>query len=475
MDQKKKKQIVILGILIAAMLIVLAAVLIISSAVRNGRKKTAENIYCIAVTFGEDPKTQKNFSWYTETETTGSIVQYYPVTAEEAKKNEFDAAKAAQTEGFSETVDTYLPHEGEEYSASASLDPKSYMRHGAFVSGLTAGTRYIYRVGDGKNWSEPAVFETAPDETVNREKGFSFIIVSDVQGYIYSDYELWGNVFDQAYKKCPEAAFAVNLGDFVERQENALVWQYYFGIPDGFGDLTTVPVAGNKDDKMFLKYFLLGSKDGVTGLNGYYSFDYMNVHFTVVNTGDGSKDLSKAQLKWLKRDLESENSVSATFRIVLIHKAPYSDRNHADDPDITALREQLLPVFDEYNVDVVMEGHDHYYFRSEPVVENGTVKAEYTTATVNSRGENVSVFTLAENAGSAAGGVFYFMPGASGVKQHSKSFREMPEILTARSELMTNPVFCICDITADHIYFFTYAVDRYRLMSSAVECWGIQK
>ncbi len=475
MDQKNKKHIMILGIVIGAMLLILVAVLVAVSVSRNSRNKLDEmDPFDIALTFGDDPKTQKNFSWYTVSGPERSIVEYYPLETGEAATDKFDRTRASSAEGFTETIDTYLPKEGDEYSASAVLEPKSFTRHAVFVSGLSAGKKYVYRVGDGTNWSSPGLFTTAPDSTVSKTEGFSFIIVSDVQGFVYSDYELWAKVFRKSSEMCSDPAFMVNLGDFVERQDNALVWKYYFDLPEGLRNVTTVPVIGNKDDKMFMKYFLLGTKDGVNGLNGYYSFDYMNVHFTVLNTGDGSKDLSKAQVKWLKRDLESANAKNAAFRVVLIHKAPYSDRNHADDSEIVEIRAQLLPVFDEYGVDVVLEGHDHYYFRSEPVTDNGTAVAGYTASVVNSRGESVNVFTLTGENG-VPGGLFYFMPGASGVKQHNKSFRDMPEILTARSIIVDDPTFCICDVTEDHIYFYTYSVDRYRSVTEVVECWGIGK
>lgn len=473
MEHSNKKHAILLIILTAIAVLTVVLVLVITN-VGRGRNGTGTELLNIAVTFGDDPCTQKNFSWYTEDDSQNAVIQYYPASESDKAGAKFETSRAVTAEGFTERLDTYIPKAGEEYSASAALEPKSYTRHAVFVTGLEPGMRYMYRIGDGKNWSDTAEFTTAPDSSVSAGNGFSFLIVSDMQGYIYSDYELWGKVFGKAMDKCGSPAFMVNLGDFVERQDNALVWNYYFGLADGIENVTTVPVAGNKEDKMFLKYFLLGSRDGITGLNGYYSFDYMNVHFTVLNTGDGTKDLSKSQVKWLKNDLSSDKAKSAAFRVVLLHKAPYSDRNHADDSEIVKIRQQLLPLFDEYGADVVLEGHDHYYFRSEPVVSDGTVKAEYESSTVSAGGEKINVFTMQKNS-SGSSGVFYFMPGASGVRQHTKEFRDMPEILTARSIILDDPTFCVCDVTEDHIYFRTYEVDRYKLTTAPVECWGIQK
>lgn len=470
MDPKSRKGIIIFGIVLLAVLVIVAAILIVRLIPGSGDNGEKGAPFNIAVTFGDDPRTQKNFSWYTEEGIDGSVVQYYAAGSADAD-DAFDAGKALTAEGFTDQFETGYPRKGEENSASGKLEKVTYNRHGVYVDGLTPGTLYVYRVGNGRYWSSPATFTTAPDRYIDGSEGFSFLVVSDMQGFVRSDYELWGTVFNKALSKCSDPAFMVNIGDLTENRDNAITWRYYFSLARGSENLTTVPVEGNKDDEMFLKYFLLGTREGVTGLNGYYSFDYMNVHFTVVNTGDGTKDLTKSQLKWLKSDLSSSKAQNALYRIVLIHKAPYSDRNHADDSEIRDIRAQVLPVFEEYSVDVVIEGHDHYYFRSEPVVNNGSEAADYTLSTESFSGEEYKIYSFT----GGNSGVFYFMPGASGVKQHSKSFREMPEILASQSVIVDNPTFCVCDVTADRILFRTYKVDRYSNTVTLTECWGIGK
>ena len=475
MNHNSKKNTIILGIALGVALVVLAAVFIVFGLMKNAGKTDSKGPFNIVVTFGDDPATQKNFSWYTEPDSSKSIVQYYEISsAADAAKPDFKGAK--QAEGFAETLDTYLPAEGQENSASASMEAAQFARHGVYIDGLRPGTLYVYRVGDGKNWSAAGTFATAPETAVSAEAGFSFLIVGDSQGYTQSDFALWAGVYGAAVKNCPDSAFTVHLGDFIENEDNALSWRYCLTLPEALRSATLVPVAGNKEDDNFLKYFLLGTREGVTALNGYYSFDYMNVHFTVLNTGDGSKDLTKAQLKWMRRDLETDAAKNAAWRIVLIHKAPYSDRNHADDSEIVDIRAQLLPEFEAYNVDVVLEAHDHYYFRSEPVTAGGSAVAAYSSETVTAGGEQVTLFRAADGGYfGGANGVFYFMPGPSGVKQHSKGFREMPEILAAKSLLLSEPVFCRCEVSADRICFYTYTVDRYNYSTKTVECWGINR
>ncbi len=474
MDGRNKKAILIFGLALLLLLAAVAVIFIVSGMSGSGRKALAP--YNVALTFGDDPKTMKNVNWYTEKETSKTVVQYHEAAAGSGTGGSprFDSSLASEAEGFSERIDTFRPEKGQEHSATAALETVSVYRHGVYLTGLRPGTKYVYRAGDGSNWSAAGSFTTAPDADPAGNNSFSFLIFSDMQGFIYSDYELWGNVFEEGLETCPDPAFMVNMGDFVELENNSAVWNYYFSQAKGMNNLTTVPVTGNKDEKMLQKYFLLGSLEGVNALNGYYSFDYMNVHFTVLNTGDGNKDLSKSQLRWLQKDLESDSARNAAYRIVMIHKAPYSDRNHADDIEIVQIRSQVLPLFEQYNVDVVLEAHDHYYFRSVPVTGGGLAKAECEENIVTRDGKNVTVYSPSAGR-ETIGGPVYFMHSSSGIKQHNKSFREMPEIIAARSELLTNPTFCVCEVGEDGIFFHTYALDRYRLTVSTVESWGIKK
>ena len=470
MKDKNSKNLLIFGIALVAILAVTAAILIMTECSKRNGTTGDGYPFDLSVTIGEDPATQKNFSWCTDGGAEKSVVQYYVDNGREADFS----GEISVAEGFCEYLETGWAAAGQDYLAGSELDKKAVLRHGVYLSGLRPDTKYVYRAGDGTHWSEAGSFTTAPEGTAVSGDGFSFLIFSDTQGFVQSDFTVWGKVFDLTLEAFPDASFAVHLGDFTEIQLNGAAWKNYFGASENLKNVTFVPVCGNKDNKMFLKYNLLGSSGGVNALNGYYSFDYLNIHFTVLNTGDGSKSLSKAQMKWLRSDLESDGAKNADFRIVLIHKAPYSDRNHADDSEITALREDLLPVFDEYAVDVVLEGHDHYYFRSEPVADGGNGIAPYNTEEKQIGGETVKVFTPAGGT-DGIGGVFYFMPGASGVKQHSDSFRDMPEIFTAVSYLQDDPDFCVCTVKDGKIYFFTYEVNTWKKSLSLIEAWGIER
>lgn len=451
--EQSKKMLIFGGVLLGILLV--GAVLLFAIFWDRPAEETLqeETFNRLSVSFGKDPQTTKNFCWYTETDITRCAVQLVPYV--EGGQADFSQATVLTVEGTSLEVSCSFP-EGE----AGELIPRTNMRHRVYVEGLQPDTCYWYRVGDpaGNQWSKAYQFMTdAGDDR------FTFLYVTDTQGFTQGDYTIWKRLIETAMGR-HSVDFVAHLGDFVENRRDGFQWQCFFDLPrETLANTTLVPVSGNKDAKTMMDHFTLGSRGDASALgNGWYSFDYGSVHFTVLYTGDDDEDLSKKQVKWLEQDLEASQ---ATWKIVLLHKAPYSDRNHADDREIVALREQLLPVFDRYGVQVVIQGHDHYYFRSEPVSEGQA--ATYELATVESEGVSVPLYRTA--------GICYFINGSAGVKQHNKSFREMEEILTKESILCQFPTYTYCQVTSNRILFKTYQVNVTSGSVSLLDAWGLER
>ena len=62
------------------------------------------------------------------------------------------------------------------------------------------------------------------------------------------------------------------------------------------------------------------------------------------------------------------------WRIVTLHQDIYGSAEHSNEPEITNLRYQLTPYFEENDIDVVLTGHDHAYSRSKMLL--GGTKAK---------------------------------------------------------------------------------------------------
>jgi hypothetical protein len=104
-----------------------------------------------------------------------------------------------------------------------------------------------------------------------------------------------------------------------------------------------------------------------SGTEAYYSFDYANMHFVVLNSQDVDRSPGGAMLTWLEVDLASTDK---DWIVVYWHHPVYSKGHHdSDDPSDSGgrpreMRENAVPILDDYGVDMVFAGHSHCYERS---------------------------------------------------------------------------------------------------------------
>ena len=92
----------------------------------------------------------------------------------------------------------------------AATDMGAEHYHSVQFTGLQPATQYVYRVGDGANWSDWNQFQTAAAGLSPLE----FIYVGDAQNDIYS---LWSRLIRNGYSEAPKAQFILHAGDLVNR------------------------------------------------------------------------------------------------------------------------------------------------------------------------------------------------------------------------------------------------------------------
>ncbi len=294
-----------------------------------------------------DTATQRGISWYTNVETDTQVKVYL---------------------GLADVTDSLT------IETDCQAWKGNYM-HKAYISGLEAGKTYTYKIGDGTTW------ETGVFTTDNGDNIVNFVVVADIQASSLENFNKGQATIEAAFNTMPFADFYANLGDFTNDSTNE-EWDYYAEAMDAINAVQTiVPVTGNHDSNSnwFNNMFALDTSESVQTKNGVnYSFDYGNVHFAVVNTNDNIS-ISNAQLKWLENDM---NSTDADWKIVLMHKSPYSLGKDIKWPDACYLQESLAAVCDRTNVDFVMSGHDHMYLRTKPLNDNKVVDQDDGTTYV---------------------------------------------------------------------------------------------
>ncbi len=111
-----------------------------------------------------------------------------------------------------------------------------------------------------------------------------------------------------------------------------------------------------------------GEAGGVpSGTERYYSFDYSDIHFLVLDSMTSDRSANGPMANWMRADLEANTK---NWIIALFHHPPYTKGSHdSDDPngadfELVEMRQNFVPIMEDYGVDLVLSGHSHIYERS---------------------------------------------------------------------------------------------------------------
>jgi predicted phosphodiesterase len=231
-----------------------------------------------------------------------------------------------------------------------------YNTHQVELTSLSPNTKYFYKVsGDSGEWSSVYNFTTAPDSAIN----WTFLVAGDSR----SNYDDWDSVV-QAMAVNTEARLLFFGGDILSDFDTQSEWYEWMNPAQQL--ISHVPFISNKgnheDDSTGDPWDNYLNTFAFPGNEEYFSFDYGNAHFIVLNTEDTS---NSSQLSWLENDLQAASSdPSNPWIFVTFHKPPYGSGGHDSDLDARA---NLVPLFRDYDVDVVFSGHNHFYQRTYPL------------------------------------------------------------------------------------------------------------
>ncbi|MDX1373572.1 MAG: metallophosphoesterase, partial [Nitrososphaeraceae archaeon] len=127
---------------------------------------------------------------------------------------------------------------------------------------------------------------------------------------------------------------------------------------------------GNHD--VYVSNILNQYMDRFNLTNQYYSFDYDNIHFLVMSSEFLYLPDSE-QYRFIEKDLkENSKNPDTKWTIVISHKQQYSSQcgNHDSCDPVKRLRNIYHPIFQNYDVDLLISGHAHNYQRSYPLIYN---------------------------------------------------------------------------------------------------------
>ena len=250
--------------------------------------------------------------------------------------------------------------------------------HVVSLGGLSSDTRYFYSVGTSSQElagnTDEYFFVTSPSEGAS--KATRIWVVGDSgtadanaravrDGFLAftgsRTPDLWLMLGDNAYSDGTDDEYQAAVFDMYPRMLRKTVLWPTLGNHDGH----TADSASQSGP--YYDIFELptgGSAGGVpSGTEAYYSFDYANIHIVCLNSDDVDRNPSGSMLTWLVSDLQNNDK---PWLIAFWHHPPYSKGSHDSDIEGTLadMRENALPILEDYGVDLVLSGHSHSYERS---------------------------------------------------------------------------------------------------------------
>jgi hypothetical protein len=373
------------------------------------------------ISFGSDPSQHINIAWQVASPVANPFVRIGP--------NPFDLGEQipavlkvvstpwADITGALDTVPLA--------ATTAKAPDEQYYAHVA-ADWLAPGTTYYYTVGhqgldpNSADLAQGQIssFTTAPP----RPGPFTFTAFGD-QGSTYDAVSTTNLLLAQSpafHLHAGDVSYAEDGGDglltdsydprawdsyFVQTASTAafIPWMVSLGnhemepwySPNGYGaDINRFDFPGN----------------GPALCPGTYTFTYGNVGFISLDPNDVSYEIPAnlgysggSQTTWLGQTLSSlRANKSIDFIVVFFHHCAYCTcATHGSEGGV---RQYWTPLFDQYSVDLVINGHNHIYERTDPIKAG----APTTTAPIGSTVTPATAGTTYVAAGGAGKSLYAF-------------------------------------------------------------------
>lgn len=257
--------------------------------------------------------------------------------------------------------------------------------HTATAENLEGGVTYYYRYTVNQVESEIYSFTAEGDAktkvlfVTDSQIGRS----SGTQEEIYqNDTYGWTKTLDEAIENNEGIDLILSSGDQVEDSYSEKQYTY-FESPSVLRSIPVATAIGNHDFYTpNYSYHFNNPNDDTFSLfrwpagKGYY-FCVNDVLFIVVDSNNFFPTANRRVIKNACKDYPD-----AKWRVLMMHHSPFDARG-ADDIGNKFARGTVVPFIDEFDIDVCLSGHDHYYSRSymikdkkitDDVNENGVYK-----------------------------------------------------------------------------------------------------
>ncbi|MGI6736104.1 MAG: metallophosphoesterase [Anaerovoracaceae bacterium] len=422
----------------------------------------------VSLTPGRD-QTELNLGWYSQTQETPKVRIGTNKDTLESTGREISGSQAAIT--------------GVEALSG-------YYSNKVTVTGLKESTEYYYQVFQNGKWQDAAAYTTGSSDS------FSFFYVGDpqigaskkqtdsentaLQENDENDYAArndaynWNKVLKMATRAHPEASFMISAGDQVNTATNEAEYAGYL-YPDALKSLPVATTIGNHDatSAQYSCHFnnpnTYDTTDssqeaytkGATAAGTDYYYTYGNTLFIVLDTNNYNCETHKNVIKQA-----TEKYPKAKWRVVTFHQDIYGSGDDHSDSDGMILRTQLTPLFQEYKIDVVLQGHDHTYSRTYQLQSDGKQHKAYSRETMPKDARNDAEYQnenkcYAVKSSQASGtvtnpdGTVYLEANSGTGSKFYNLIASQQDYISERSQTWT-PSYSVISVTGDTFSVTTY-------------------
>ena len=406
-------------------------------------------------------ESQLNFAYYSKTEETPKV----------KIATKADMSDAKEVEG--------------KQTQAVAIESVQYYSNKASVNDLKENTTYYYQVFQNGKYQDVQKYST------KSFKNYSFLYVGDPQigassgqtsteGDAMKDNNYaarndsynWNNVLNNAVKQNPNLSFVASAGDQVNNNNNEKQYAGYLGA-DALRSLPVATTIGNHDSgsaQYEMHYnnpnaFDTGGyrntakyTEGKTAAGTDYYYTYGNTLFIVLDTNN----YNCATHENVMRKAIKENP-NVKWKVVMFHQDIYGSGYDHSDSDGMVLRTQLTPLMDKYDIDVVLQGHDHTYSRTYQLQSDGQAHDKFakTENTANYAKEN----NCYEIVDTTKGGTVVNPKGTVYLEANSATGSKFYNLITAKQDFISErsqtwtPSYSVVNVTDDSFEVTTYDAD----------------
>jgi hypothetical protein len=248
-----------------------------------------------------------------------------------------------------------------------------YRVHQVHLCGLLPGTSYSYQVGGAvggvERFSPVYTFRTAPDIAAEPTAEVRLAFVGDSRG----GYDVWQRMVGEIVRRAPD--LVLFSGDAVTLGITQFEWEDFLGRAEPlFATVPVIATNGNHEANAINYY----SQFALPGDQQNFGLDYGFAHITVGNdTPEDPAALTGAFRSALAAEFEA--SKASRWKLFMHHQPMFSASTRHGPSE--TLQAAWLSLIDQYHIDLVLNGHDHDYEITHPLV-GGAVQSSPDSATV---------------------------------------------------------------------------------------------